>query len=273
MATADYLTRSAPADTGTRTAFLVVDTESVPDGRLLAAVKYPGETLTPEEAIERAQAEARETSWNGSDFIPVSFQIPVGVCVLRVGPDFALQAMKCLDAPHFRPPEIVRQFWFGCSCVKAKLVTFNGRGFDLPLLELAAFRYGVSAKDHYLARDRYRGPIDLLDWFTNFGGYRMAGGLNLLAKLLGKPGKMGVAGDQVYQMYLDGKYAEINDYCLCDTLDTYFVFLRTRVLTGDIDRDQEAELVAGAKELLEAKAGEFPVLGKYLDGWTEFPSP
>src|SRR5205823_3433805 len=116
---------------------------SVPDGRLLSAVKYNGE-MSPEEAIEKAQREQREASWNGSDFLPVSFQVPVAVCVVRVGSDFSLQSIKCLDAPHFRPREVVNQFWFGFSCYKAKLVTFNGRGFDLPLLELAAFRYGVS---------------------------------------------------------------------------------------------------------------------------------
>src|SRR5262245_11855495 len=270
MALADTFARSANADNGTRTAFLVVDTESVPDGRLLSAVKYPEDNLTPEQAIERAQAEAREKT--GSDFIPVTFQVPVAVCVLRVGTDFSLQTFACLDAPHYRPAEIVKKFWSATSWYKAKLVTFNGRGFDMPLLEMAAFRHGVSARDHYLARDRYRGPLDLMDWFTNFGGCRLDGGINLLAKLLGLPGKMGVKGDQVYQMYLDGKLQEINDYCLCDTLDTYFVFLRTRILTGDLNLEQEAELIAKAKELLESKTTEFPVLRKYLASWTEFPA-
>ena len=73
----------------------------------------------------------------------------------------------------------------------------------------------------------------------------------------------------VYEMYRDGKLREVNDYCLCDTLDTYFVFLRTRVLTGDIDAGREAELVSQARALLEAKTAEFPVLRKYLDNWTE----
>ena len=273
MALADTFARASSPDATTRTAFLVVDTESVPDGRLLSAVKYPGENLSPEDAIDRARAEARETSWNGSDFLPVSFQVPVGVCVLRVGADFALQNLKCLDAPHFRPREIVNQFWFGVSCYKAKLVTFNGRGFDMPLLELAAFRYGISARDYYQnSRNRFNGPIDLLDWLTNFGACRLAGGLDLLAKLLGKPGKMEVSGDQVYQMYLDGKLQEINDYCLCDTLDTYFVFLRTRILTGDLNLEQEAELISKAKDLLRVKTSEFPVLRHYLDNWTDFAS-
>ena len=95
---------------------------------------------------------------------------------------------------------------------------------------------------------------------TNFGACRMAGGLDLLAKLLGKPGKMEVSGEQVYEMHRDGKLQEINDYCLCDTLDTYFVFLRTRVMTEDLTIGEERELIAKARALLMEKAGEQPVI-------------
>jgi predicted PolB exonuclease-like 3'-5' exonuclease len=269
MATADpFLRPLSGADPAARTAFLVIDTESVPDGRLLAAVKYPGEDLTPEEAVERARQEQQAARRDGSDFLPVSFHVPVAVCVLRVGADFSLQAFTCLDAPHFRPREIVKKFWLGVSCYKAKLVTFNGRGFDLPLLELAAFRYAIPARDYCQgSRNRFNGPIDLMDWMTNFGAYRLAGGLDLLAKMLGKPGKMDVSGDRVYDLIREGRALEVNDYCLCDTLDTYFVFLRTRVFTGDLLPEQEEELVANARAYLESKAAEYPVLRKYLDGW------
>lgn len=274
MGLADTFTaRASLPDTGTRTAFLVIDTESVPDGQLLSAVKYAGENLSPDAAIERAQNDAREQSWTGSDFLPVNFQVPVAVCVLRVGPDFTLQGLSCLDAPQFRPREIVKTFWLGVACHKAKLVTFNGRGFDMPLLELAAFRYGYSAREYYQnSRNRFNGPIDLMDWLSNFGACKMTGGLNLLAKMLGKPGKMDVNGERVYQLFRDNKLQEINDYCLCDTLDTYFVFLRTRILTGDINLEQETELVANAKALLRSKTGEFPVLNRYLANWTDFAS-
>ncbi|MBA4067221.1 MAG: 3'-5' exonuclease [Isosphaera sp.] len=267
MARADLFARTAAGpDTAARTAFLVVGTASVPDGRLLSAVQYPGEDLSPETAVEKARGE--------SDALPVTFQVPVAVSVLRVGADFALQSVACLDAPQFRPREVVNKFWLGLSFYQAKLVTFNGRAFDLPLLELAAFRYGFAARDYYQnSRNRFNGPIDLSDWLTNFGACRLAGGLDLLAKLLGKPGKMGVSGDRVYELWRDGRVREVNDDCLCDALDTYFVFLRTRVLTGDIDPEQEADLTAKAKELLEAKAGEFPVLRTYLANWTAFPSP
>jgi len=273
MPLADTYPRSAGSEPTTKTAFLVVDTESIPDGRLLAAVKYPEENFTPEEAIARAQEEARALSKKNSDFLPVTFQIPVAACVLRVGADFSLQALTCLDAPYYRPPEIVKKFWFGLSCYKAKLVTFNGRRFDMPLLELAAFRYGIPARDYYQSsRNRYNGPLDLCDWITNFGACHMEGGLNLLAKLLRLPGKCDMKGDQVYPAFLEGKLQEINDYCLCDTLDTYFIFLRTRILTGDITPEGERELVAKAKELLETKTEEFRVLERYLNSWNEAES-
>jgi 3'-5' exonuclease len=273
MPTTELSLSTRPAlNAGSRTAFLVVDTESVPDGRLLGQVKYPGECLSPEDAIARAQAEAREASATRSDFVPVSFQCPVAVCVVRVANDFSIQNVSCLDAPHYRPAEIVRKFWVGVEMYqRVKLVTFNGRGFDMPLLELSAFRYGLSLRDYcQSSRNRFGGNhLDLQDWITNYGACRLHGGLNLLAKLLGKPGKMSVAGDQVYEMYRAGRLQEINDYCLCDTLDTYFVFLRTRVLTGDLSPDQEQELVKTARSFLEARAGELPALRGYLDTWGE----
>jgi predicted PolB exonuclease-like 3'-5' exonuclease len=251
---------------------LVLDTESVPDGRLIGQVKYPKDGLDPAAAIVRAQEEARER--NGSDFLPCSFQIPVAVCVIRVGSDFRLQSITCLDAPEFRTAEIVRQFWKGVALYpRAKLVTFNGRGFDLPLLEMAAFRYGCNLLS-YLQNSRTRfvgNHLDLLDWLSNYGACRPAGGLNLLSKLLGKPGKMDVAGDQVYAMHLQGKKLEINDYCLFDTLDTYFVFLRTRVLAGELTLEQEQTLVRDeAKSWLTARAGELPALRQYLENWGDW---
>jgi predicted PolB exonuclease-like 3'-5' exonuclease len=154
-------------------------------------------------------------------------------------------------------------------------VTFNGRGFDLPLLELAAFRWGCCAREHFqTSRNRYNGNhLDLQDWMENFHAYRLAGGLNLLAKILGKPGKMDVDGDKVYEMHLAGQAREINDYCMFDTLDTYFVFLRSRVLTGDLTLEQERALEEDAREWLIGKAVDMPVLQKYLDALQPHPAP
>ena len=270
MGNADPNHEAAPA-------FFVMDTESVPDGKLLAAVKYAGEDLTPQEAVRKAQTDARDRSLSGSDFLPVTFQYPVAACVLRVGADYGLQQLTCLDAPQYRPRKIVEAFWSGVATYqskyrgKIKLITFNGRGFDLPLLELAAFRYGLTSKEHFTYRRRYDSwHLDLMDWLTNFGAFRMVGGLNLLSKLLGKPGKMAVQGDQVYAMHQAGKFQEINDYCMFDTLDSYFVFLRTRVLSGDLTLEQEQEAVHRAKDWLKNKTAEFPALAQYLDNWGDW---
>jgi len=259
-------------------AYLVVDNESVPDGRLLGYVKYPGEGLSDAEAVARAQEEARAASATGSDFLPVTFQVPVATCVVRVGSDYAIQSIACLDAPEFRPRKIVEAFWMGVNRYRAqyrdriKLITFNGRGFDLPLLEMAAFRYGVGSRDHFASsRRRFDGwHLDLMDWLSNFNAFRMVGGLNLLSKLLGKPGKMEVKGDMVYQLHQQGKLREINDYCIHDTLDTYFVFLRTRVLTGEITLQREQEIVTAAQGWLQAHVAEMPCLAGYLENWGQW---
>lgn len=259
---------------GASTAYLIFDTESIPDGRLIQRVKYPDDDLSPEEAIARAQEEARAASSNGSDFLPVSFQVPVAISVLRVADDFSIQALTCLDAPQYRSEEMARQFWKGVCHYQPRLVTFNGRGFDLPLLELAAFRYGIPARDYYQAsRNRYNGNhIDLYDWMTNYGAVRLNGGLNLLAKLLGKPGKMDIAGDQVYDLYREGRLREINDYCLFDVLDTYFVFLRSRVLIGALAPEQEGYLVQRARAFITARTAETPVLRNYLENMEDGPA-
>jgi predicted PolB exonuclease-like 3'-5' exonuclease len=278
MSAPDAFTR-ATGDVAAAPAFLVMDTESVPDGKLLARIKYAEENLTPEEAVARAQSEARDRSATGSDFLPFSYQYPVAVCILRVGADLVPQGLTCLDAPFFRPRKIVEQFWSGLAAYRGKhrdrvkLVTFNGRGFDLPLLEVAAFRYGCCCGADYFSSSRNRfggGNLDLLEWVNNFNAVRMAGGLNLLSKLLGKPGKMGVSGDQVYRMYLEGRAQEINDYCMFDTLDTYFVFLRSRVVTGDLTLEQEHIAVMQARDWLTGRVKDLPALQQYLDNWGEW---
>jgi predicted PolB exonuclease-like 3'-5' exonuclease len=197
----------------------------------------------------------------------VNFQVPVAVTVLRVSADYHLQSFALLDAPQFRPAEITRKFWYGCSLYpQSRIVTFNGRSFDLPLMELAAYRFGYSMGDYMQSsRNRFTGTLDLHDWLTNFGAAKIAGGLDLLAKLLGKPGRFETVPTD--QLHREGRIAEINSYCLCDTLDTYFVFLRTRVMTGELTREAEIAITNDAREYLESKSKDYPILATYLASW------
>jgi predicted PolB exonuclease-like 3'-5' exonuclease len=268
------------ADTTVR--YLAFDIESVADGELIAKIRYPGEKLEPKTAIERYRQELRDQY--DSDFVPYTFQLPVSVGVAKIGADYKLLDISVLDEPQFRPPVITQHFWRGWDKYRRPtLVSFNGRTFDLPLLELAAFRYGISvpgwfnvgAKSFEQYRNRYNldAHIDLQELLTNFGSTRFTGGLNLAANLLGKPGKMDIQGHMVQDMFYEGRVAEINDYCRCDVLDTYFVFLRTRVLFAEISLDEEQGLIAQAKAWLTARREQSEAYRSYLERWGDWPNP
>ena len=262
--------------------YLVFDVESVADGQLVSKIRFPGQDLTPEEAIRTYRDELIEK--NGTDFIPYSFQIPISVVVAKVGSDYQLLDVVALDQPEFRPHKIAEDFWRGWEAYRRPtLVSFNGRSFDIPLMELAAFRYGISVggwmamtgPNYQQPRYRYNtsSHLDLYEVLTNFGSSRMTGGLNLAASMLGKPGKMDTQGYMVQDMYDQGQLAEINDYCRCDVLDTYFVFIRTAVVMGSLTLSQEQELVAAAKAWLEQRADGSAAYRQYLERWGDWSNP
>jgi predicted PolB exonuclease-like 3'-5' exonuclease len=264
------------------TRYFVFDIESVADGDLVSRLRYPGEGLAAEPAIARYRAELMQE--NGKDFIPYTFQLPISLVIAKVAKDLSLQDLIALDEKHSRPSEITRFFWDGWrKYQRPKLVSFNGRGFDMPLLELCAFRYGVAIPDWFAedARNfdqpRYRyntaAHFDLYEWLTNSGASRFAGGLSLAANLIGKPGKMEVAGHMVQDLWDAGRKAEIHDYCRGDVLDTYFVVLRSRLLAGDIDLKREHALIEHARAWIEAKAEDSPGLARYLAAWGDWQSP
>jgi 3'-5' exonuclease len=252
--------------------YLVFDIESVPDGALIRRVKYPDENLTDDEAIDKLKKEILTITDGSSDFIPVTFHLPLTVVVAKLDDQYRLIELISLDEPNFRAEEIARKFWYGLEVLyrDATLVTFNGRGFDVPLLELMAYRFGFSAKKHFSDKGgtRYRygqRHIDLQEALSNHHAIKMAGGLNLLAKVIGRPGKMDTKGSEVHELWRQGRLGEINDYCFCDVLDTYFVFLRYRLLAGDINGVQEKELWKQARAYLEEQAARRPVFRKYID--------
>ncbi len=267
-----------------KVSYLIFDCEAIADGELIARVRYPADALTGPQAVRRYRDEVLAERGDGKDILPVTFMLPISVAVAKVDTGFRLIDLSVLDAPQFRPHVITRHFWTGWSRYdRPTLVSFNGRGYDLPLLELAAFRYGmgvpawfnVEAKSFEQARNRYNvdSHIDLCDLLSNFGAMRLAGGLNLVANLIGKPGKTGIDGSKVQDMYDGGQLQEINDYCRCDVLDTYFVFLRSRVLLGKLKLDEEQKLVGEVKTWLESKSSSISAYAHYLEHWGEWRPP
>ncbi|MCE9555196.1 MAG: 3'-5' exonuclease [Planctomycetes bacterium] len=271
-----------PAASSSNVRYLVFDTESVTDGTLVSRLRYPGEGLTPQQAIAKYRGELMEKF--DSDFVPYTFQLPVSVAVAKVGSDLRIIDLVTLDEPKYRPHVICENFWRGWEKYrKPTLISFNGRTFDLPLMELAAFRFGlplpqwfaVTAKSFEQPRNRFnqQAHFDLQELLTNFGATRLTGGLNLVANLIGKPGKMDVQGHMVQDMYDAGKIAEINDYCRCDVLDTYFVFLRCQVLLGQLSLDEEQGIIAETKTWLIKRSDQTPAYQEYLSRWGDWANP
>ena len=131
----------------------------------------------------------------------------------------------------------MREFWRRAERFAGCLVTFNGRGFDLPVLELHALRHGISVPSHFADRRAQASIIWTCRIFsTNRGDFRIRGGLNLLLKSIGMPGKTDIAGSQVQELYEAGRLEEIHRYCRDDVIQTYFLFLRVELMRGRLDQ-------------------------------------
>lgn len=263
--------------------YLVFDIETVADGRLIQKIKYPDTPeLTPKQAVDKYRQELLEVGT--SDFIPYTFVLPVSVAIAKIGWDMTLKDVVTLDRPQFRPQVITRHFWDGWKKYgKPTFVTFNGRTFDIPVMEMSAYRFGINIAEWFdMSGPNYKQPryrytlsnhLDLLELLGNFGTSRITGGLNLCATLLGKPGKMDTKGSMVQDLWDEGKTLEIDNYCMCDALDTYFVFLRTRVLAGEISLEQEQDIVHQAHDWIEEKSAQNPALEKYLEHFEYWKNP
>ena len=125
------------------------------------------------------------------------------------------------------------------------LVTYNGRGFDMPVIATRCLRHGVPLRHYYRSHDvRYRftaeGHLDLMDHLADFGAARPSR-LDVVAKLCGMPGKIGMEGKDVGPMVQAGRLAEVRNYCLCDVVQTAAVFLRVQLLRGALERNAYLE--------------------------------
>jgi predicted PolB exonuclease-like 3'-5' exonuclease len=147
--------------------------------------------------------------------------------------------------------------------VKPCIVTWNGRGFDMPVITSRALRHGIAMPWWFADRNtRYRytqeGHFDLMDFLSDFGAAKSSR-LDAFAKLVGLPGKVGVDGSQVAPMVHAGKLSEVNAYCLCDVAQTAGLFLRVQLLRGVFDRARYSELAKGLLAFLDTDERVSPV--------------
>lgn len=166
------------------------------------------------------------------------------------------------EQPHFgvivgTEREMLAELSHIIGAAHPTLVTYNGRGFDLPVIAMRALCYGVPLPWYYkdrAVRSRHaeEGHLDLCDALADHGATRM-GSLDALARLIGLPGKVGVDGSQVEGLWKSGELATIAQYCLGDVAQTALLLLRFRLLQGRLEPDAYRARTA---ELLEALAGD-----------------
>ncbi len=231
--------------------FAIFDVETRIDKALVKAVLHRHDEIGEEEAYARTRAQIVARSRSGSDFFPLAFHVPVSVVIGDVSDERVLTAVHVLGAEGYSEPGIVCEFWERLERFRGTLVTFNGRGFDLPVMELAALRHGCVIPRYFKGGFRYRysdeAHYDLYEFVTNFGAYNVRGGFHLLAQLVGLPGKGEVDGAGVQALWEGGRLADIHAYCRRDVIQTYFLFLRLELMRGRITAEQHAAALAATE--------------------------
>lgn len=139
------------------------------------------------------------------------------------------------EAPAASEPRMISE-WSDFMKNGKKIVSWFGRGFDLPVLTSRAFLHGVALPWYFDENYRYRYSedkhVDLCDVLSNFGAVRSGIKLDGFSRLVGLPGKPGIDGSMVGRMYEEGQYKEIVAYCMTDVIGTLFCFLRWKLIKG-----------------------------------------
>jgi hypothetical protein len=251
---------------------LVFDIETVPDVELGRRL-YDLHDLD-DAAVAHAMF-AKQRAARQNDFLPPAQQRIVAISVLLRSRDgLRIFSLGDEQAPE---RELVQRFFDGLERYSPTLVSWNGSGFDLPVLNYRALRHGVNAHrywevgdgdrdfryNNYLSRYHWR-HIDLMDVLSGYGASGRAS-LEVAAQLIGLPGKLGIGGAQVWSAYRRGELGAIRDYCETDVLNTYLIYLRFELTRGELD----AAMYQKELELVEAKLAQSdrPHLKQYLELW------
>ena len=241
---------------------LVFDIETIPDVAGLRRLNELPAELSDEEVAELAFQQRRAKS--GNDFLPLHLQRIVTIsCVLRTSEGFKVWS---LSEPDLNEGAIIQRFFDGIEKFTPQIVSWNGGGFDLPVLHYRGMLHGVVAPrywdmgdgdyadsrdfkwNNYISRYHTR-HLDLMDLLALYNG-RANAPLDELAKLFGFPGKLGMDGGKVWSAWQDGQIAETRDYCETDVVNTYLVATRFRLMRGELSREgYEAEIAFVRDEL------------------------
>jgi predicted PolB exonuclease-like 3'-5' exonuclease len=251
---------------------LVFDIETVPDVELGRRL-YGLEGLADKEVAKAMFAHRRQEC--GDDFLPHPMQRIVAIsCALRSREGLKLWSLGDVNSTE---SQLVERFFDGIARFSPDLISWNGGGFDLPVLHYRALKWGIQAPrywetgeedtafryNNYLGRFHWR-HIDLMDVISGYQA-RAKSSLQNAAMLLGLPGKLGFDGSQVWDAYLGGDLVRIRQYCETDVLNTYLVYLRFELMRGRFSRERYAEEIERAKVML--RTGTEPHFAEFLSAW------
>jgi len=253
-------------------AVFVFDIETVPDVELGRRV-FGLHDLSDKQVGYVMQAKRREES--GSEFLSLEQQRVVCISIaMRSRDSFRVWSLGEPDAPE---AELIQRFYDGIEKFTPDLVSWNGGGFDLPVLHYRALRHGIVAPRYWEAGDadqafrfnnylsRYHSRhLDLMDVLSSYQG-RARVSLEGAALLLGLPGKLGMSGEKVWDAYLQGQIETIRNYCETDVVNTYLVYCRFQRMRGLLDESAYASEMQVVREALQSFAGAH--WRRFLDAW------
>jgi predicted PolB exonuclease-like 3'-5' exonuclease len=257
------------------TPILVFDIETVPDVAGLRLLRPEWAALDDAQIADRAFAERRERS--GSDFLPHHLHRVVAVgCAFRDDGGFRV---KCLGTPQDEERRLIQDFFRLIDRYTPQLVSWNGGGFDLPVLHYRGLIHGVVAArywdqgederdfkwNNYISRYHAR-HTDLMDLLALYQP-RANAPLDELARLVGFPGKLGFDGSRVWEAYRDGRIGAIRDYCETDVVNTYLMWCRFQKMRGVLGEAAYAAEIAGVRDAL--RAIDAPHWREYLAAWPD----
>lgn len=252
---------------------LAFDIETVPD--TTAGRRIHNLSGLDDEGVAQVMFSKRREQTGESEFLPLHLHRVVAIsAVLRSGEQFKVWSLGNLDSPE---EEIITRFFDGIERYTPTLVSWNGGGFDLPILHYRSLLHGVAASrywdvgdddrefrwNNYLNRFHLR-HTDLMDVLS---GYQLRGAapLDEIATMLGFPGKMGMNGGNVWQLYVSGQLASIRDYCETDALNTYLIFLKWELLRGNLDGSSWERECRIVRDVLQQQ--QKPHFDEFLKHW------
>ncbi|NBY53607.1 MAG: 3'-5' exonuclease [Betaproteobacteria bacterium] len=254
------------------TPILTFDIETIPDVVGLRRLLELGPEVS-DAAVAEAAFDARRQKTGGSDFLPHhQHRVLCISCALHTAEGFKIWSLCGEDEAG-----LIQRFFDGVERFTPILVSWNGSGFDLPVLNYRALIHGVRAPrfwdqgdddrdfkwNNYISRYHSR-HTDLMDVLAMYG----RGGVPLdeLAQLMGFPGKLGMDGSKVWDAYCHGGIDDIRRYCETDVVNTHLVYLAFEHLRGHVSTAAWHSRMETVRSALAAV--DEPHWPEFLGRWT-----